>query len=44
MWGFITCTKFNNYICVIRSKTMRWVGHVERMEERRDAYRALSGK
>jgi hypothetical protein len=33
-----------SYICVIISRTMRWVGHVARMEEGRDAYRDLPGK
>jgi hypothetical protein len=29
---------------VIKSRTMRWVGHVARMGERRDVYRILVGK
>jgi hypothetical protein len=29
---------------VIKSRRMRWAGHVARMEERRGAYRALVGK
>jgi hypothetical protein len=33
-----------NIIRVIKSRRLRWVGHVARMGERRDAYRALVGK
>jgi hypothetical protein len=29
---------------VIKSKRMRWVGHVALMEEKRNAYRLLVGK
>jgi len=29
---------------VIKSRRMRWAGHVARMGERRDVYRALVGK
>jgi hypothetical protein len=32
-----------NIIRVIKSRTLRWAGHVARMEERRGAYRALVG-
>jgi hypothetical protein len=31
-------------ILVIKSRRLRWAGHVARMGERRDAYRALVGK
>jgi hypothetical protein len=31
-------------IRVIKSRTLRWAGHVARMGERRGAYRALVGK
>jgi hypothetical protein len=31
-------------IRIMKSKRMRWVGHVARMEETRDAYRLLVGK
>jgi len=44
MWGFKTCTTQKNYIVLIRSGTMRWIGHEARMKERRDAYRVLSQK
>jgi hypothetical protein len=33
-----------NIIRVIRSRRLRWAGHVARMGERRGAYRALVGK
>ena len=29
---------------VVKSRRMRWAGHVARMEERRDVYRVLMGK
>jgi hypothetical protein len=31
-------------IRMIRSRRMRWVGHVARMREKRNAYRILVGK
>jgi hypothetical protein len=33
-----------NIIRMIKSRGTRWAGHVERMEETRDAYRTLVGK
>jgi hypothetical protein len=33
-----------NIIRVIKSRSLRWAGHVARMGERRGAYRALMGK
>jgi hypothetical protein len=33
-----------NIIRVIKSRRMRWAGHVARMGERRSAYRLLVGK
>jgi hypothetical protein len=33
-----------NITCVIKSRRLRWAGHVARMGERRGAYRALVGK
>jgi hypothetical protein len=33
-----------NIILVIKSRRMRWAGHVARMEERKCAYRVLVGK
>jgi hypothetical protein len=32
------------YYSVIKSRRMRWAGHVARMEERRGAYSVLMGK
>ena len=31
-------------ICVIRSRTVRWMGHVARLGDRRGAYRVLVGR
>jgi hypothetical protein len=33
-----------NIVRVVKSRRMRWAGHVARMGERRGAYRALVGK
>jgi hypothetical protein len=33
-----------NIICTIKSRRIRWVGHVAYMEERRCVYRILVGK
>jgi len=33
-----------NIVRVIKSRRMRWAGHVERMGERRGAYRVFVGK
>jgi len=33
-----------NIVRVIKSRRMRWAGHVARMGERRGVYRALMGK
>ena len=33
-----------NIVRVIKSRRMRWAGHVARMEERRGVYRVLVGK
>ena len=33
-----------NIVRVIKSRKMRWTGHVARMEERRGVYRVLVGK
>jgi len=33
-----------NIVTVIKSRRMRWAGHVARMGERRGAYRVLVGK
>jgi hypothetical protein len=34
----------SSIIRIIKSRRMRWVGHVARMEEKRNAYRLLVGK
>jgi hypothetical protein len=34
----------SSIIRIIKSKRMRWVGHVARMEEKTNAYRLLVGK
>ena len=34
----------HNIVQVIKSRRMRWAGHVERMGERRGIYRGLVGK
>jgi hypothetical protein len=34
----------SSIIRIIKSRRMRWVGHVERMGEKRNAYRLLVGK
>jgi hypothetical protein len=36
--------ELHNLIRVIKSRRMRWAGHVARMGERRNAYRTLVGK
>jgi hypothetical protein len=33
-----------NIIRIIKLRMMRWAGHVERMREKRNAYRLLVGK
>jgi transcription termination factor 2 len=35
---------FPSIIRIIKSRRMRWAGHVARMEEKRNAYRLLVGK
>jgi hypothetical protein len=41
MRSFITCT-LAKYNIMIKSRRMRWAGHVARMEKRRNAYRVLA--
>jgi hypothetical protein len=43
MRTFIACTS-PSIIRMIKSRRMRWAGHVTRMGERRNAYRILVGK
>ena len=38
------CTSSPNIIRVIKSRRMRWAGHVARMREMRGGYRILVGK
>jgi len=44
--GPIDCPKNSspNIVGVIKSRRMRWAGHVALMGERRDVYRVLVGK
>jgi hypothetical protein len=42
MWSFIACTP--NIIRMIKSRRMRWAGHVARMGEKRNVCRILLGK
>jgi len=42
MVGFYTLSP--NIVRVIKSRRMRWAGHVARMRERRGVYRVLVGK
>jgi hypothetical protein len=35
---------YSNIIIMIKSRRVRWVGHVTRMDETRNAYRILAGK
>jgi len=44
MRSFTTCTTQKNYIFVIRTRTVRLIWHVARVEEMRDAYGVLSWK
>jgi hypothetical protein len=44
MRSFITCTLLPNIIRMIKSRRMRWAGHVARMGEKMNAYRILMGK
>jgi hypothetical protein len=43
MRSFITCTP-PNIIRMIKSRRMRWAGHVARLREKRNAYGILIGK
>jgi hypothetical protein len=44
MRSFITLYSSLNIIRIIKSRRMRWAGHVGRMGEKRNAYRVLVGK
>ena len=41
--NFIVCT-VRKIVRVIKSKRLRWAGHVDRMEEGRSAFKILTGK
>jgi hypothetical protein len=49
-WRKLHNEELHNLYCspsiirMIKSKTMRWAGHVERIREKRNAYRILSGE
>ena len=43
MWNFIVCT-VHLIVRVIKSRRLRWEGHVARMEEGRSAFKILTGK
>ena len=49
-WRKLHNEEFNDFYCspniipVIKSRRMRWAGHVVRMWERSDVYRVLVGK
>jgi hypothetical protein len=44
MRNFIILYSFPNIIRQIKSRRMRWAGHVARMGEERNVYRVLMGK
>ena len=45
MRNYIVCTVHLIYVVrVIKSRRLRWAGHVARMEEGRSAYKILTGK
>jgi hypothetical protein len=44
MRSLMICTSLPNIVRVIKSRRMRWAGHVARVGERRGVYRVLLGK
>ena len=44
MRNFIVCNRSPNIVRVIKSRRLRWAGHVARMEEGRSAFKILTGK
>ena len=44
MRNFIVCTVHLIIVWVIKSRRLRWAGHVVRMEEGRSAFKILTGK
>jgi hypothetical protein len=43
MRSFMVCPP-HQILCLIKSRRIRWVGHVAHMGDRRGAYRVLVGK
>ena len=41
---FVTLITRNNIVRVIKSRRLRWAGHVVRMEAGRNAFKLLAGK
>jgi hypothetical protein len=44
MKSFVICTLSPSIIRIIKSRRMKWAGHVARLGEKRNAYRLLVGK
>ena len=44
MWNFIVLYRSLNIVRVIKSRRLRWAGHVARMEEGWNAFKILTGK
>jgi hypothetical protein len=40
----VTCVSYEEYVTRIKSRTVRWVGYVAHMRERRGTYSVLVGK
>ena len=43
MRNFIVCTVPPNILRVIKSRILRWAGHVARMEDGRNVFKMLTG-
>ena len=43
MWNFIICI-VRLLVRVIKSRRLKWTGHVDKMEESRSAFKILTGK
>jgi hypothetical protein len=41
---FMLCTRLPNIVRVMKSRRLKWTGHVVLIAVRRDAYRGLAGK
>ena len=44
MKNFVVCTIRLNIVRVIKSRNLRWTGHVSRMQAGRSAFKILTGK